>query len=492
MLIGIDLGTTVLKVAAFAADTGALFAHEAIRLPVDVGDDGKREQCIADIDAAVSQALTALRTRTGKRWGDVRGIGLAAQGGSTIIADRNTGKAHTPTMILWNDNRAFPYLQRVMETHTPEFWRSFSLRDEPGIGLGRLLWLQEEHPALLQERNLYAGAGDYLYFHLTGQWRQDGSNALQTGCYDPRHNALTDIPLREFGIPVSFFSPPRQGHQTFPLTEKTAVRYGLPAGIPVAGPYSDQEAGFMAVMRSRARPLQCSLGTAWVGNFLLPEDTAGHSYYQLPLPSPTGEGRLVVQALSTGNVTWDWALATWADSDHQRALVRQDTIFAERLLPPYGLIAVPWLNRPHPFAAGVNGAACLLGLSPTTTNEDLLRAMALGMAAEFARIFTEVTARGEIDSLILSGGASKGEHFRQLFAALFHPLPISQVIEEDWMGVRGTLHAFNGPACAASTRPLALAPDIDIAAVRRGYELYLAILRTIYEPFGAGQEFTWK
>ena len=94
----------------------------------------------------------------------------------------------------------------------------------------------------------------------------------------------------------------------------------MDAGIPVAGPYIDQEAGYMSAAGVSESPLQCSLGTAWVGNFVLPDDTTGGSPTQMVLPAPVGNGRLVVQALLAGNVTWDWGLQTLLDADHVRAL----------------------------------------------------------------------------------------------------------------------------------------------------------------------------
>jgi hypothetical protein len=44
----------------------------------------------------------------------------------------------------------------------------------------------------------------------------------------------------------------------------------------------------VAALGAADRPLQCSLGTAWVGNFELPEGVQGRSPSQMVLPAPTG------------------------------------------------------------------------------------------------------------------------------------------------------------------------------------------------------------
>ncbi|MCL4217577.1 MAG: hypothetical protein KJ052_11330, partial [Candidatus Hydrogenedentes bacterium] len=244
VLIGIDLGTTALKVAAFDGETGKVAAAFSQRLPVSTSDEGRREEDPGVVLRALRKVLDAVSGITGGLQ-NVRGIGVAAQGGSTIIADRRTGKALTP-MRLWNDSRALPEFRELTEQYPANYWRKFSLRDEPGMGLARLLRLQAESPELLNEDNIYVGAGEYVYFHLTGEWRQDAGNALQIGCYDARREVLIERAAKLVNANLSFFAPLRCGHETHPLSSNAAKRFGLPAGIPVAGPYMDHEAGYMS------------------------------------------------------------------------------------------------------------------------------------------------------------------------------------------------------------------------------------------------------
>ena len=123
-LIGIDVGTTALKVAAFRARSGKLLEGVSKRLRIEVGQDGRREQNPASVARALRSALREIATRT-VDLRQVSGIGLAAQGGSMIIADRDTGKPLTP-MTLWNDLRALPEYLKLSASRPPEFWRAFS------------------------------------------------------------------------------------------------------------------------------------------------------------------------------------------------------------------------------------------------------------------------------------------------------------------------------------------------------------------------------
>jgi erythritol kinase len=417
----------------------------------------------------------------------MRGIGLAAQAGSAILADRHTGRALT-AMQLWSDTRPCALLPEIAARKRPSYWRRLSGLDGPGAGLARIEWLKRRRPTLFGPGTIYVGVGELLYFHLTGQWRQDVGNALQQGCYSLGGNRLADGPLLLVGEGRSRVAPLRRGHQTHPLCPAGAKLLGLPEGIPVAGPYFDHEAGYLSVAGGPGRAVQCSLGTAWVGSFVQPRGSPPPAHFQLLLPNPTGGGWLVVRVMLAGTVTWDWALHTFASPRRGRALRVADEVFHAGLLPPPGLVALPWLTRPNPLSPRQVGAGGLLGISAHTTGADALRAVAAGMALEFARLFRPVVDAGLVDRVVLSGGASRGWYFRELLGGLFAPLPVARVADEDPGAVRGTLYAFSRPAARCPTRRLPRPAKARLGELRRRYEEYCATCRTLARalPRGAG------
>jgi sugar (pentulose or hexulose) kinase len=469
ILLGIDLGTSVLKAAAFEARTGRVLAADGVRLPICSDDAGAREQDPRAIDRAFRRLAATLQRRLGRAWSCIAGIGLAAQGGSAILVDRRTGRPLTP-MQLWNDTRPLHLLPALAARKPPGYWRRLAFLPEPGAGLARIQWLRRRHPRLFTNNSLYVGAGEYIYFHLTGVWRQDAGSALQVGCYDARRRRIDGEPLHLVGVTEKFVAPMRQDHETHPLSTAGARLLGLPAGIPVAGPYMDHEAGYLSSAGVSARPLQCSLGTAWVGNFVTAK--APPPGFNLVLPSPLGRGSLVVRVMSAGNMTQNWALESLIDPDHAKALKQAEAIFDEELLPPDGLVALPWLTQPNFLAPQCVGSGGFFGISTHTTREDLVRATVAGMCFELARIFEAVLAARTCDSVILGGGASKGRQFRTILAALFQPLPAYRVLDTETAGPRGTLHAFSLKAAQAATRRLRPPAQAVVNRIRKQYELY--------------------
>jgi len=450
ILIGIDLGTTALKAGAFDARSGRRLAAASVRLPVRSRADGTREQDVGAVERALRGAAASIREQLGAGWRRVAGAGLCAQGGSAIVADRDTGRARTP-MQLWNDMRPLHRRPGIAARKPPAYWRRFSYLDDPGAGLCRIEWLRERQPGLFDGSAIYAGAGEYLYQKLTGAWRQDAGNALQIGCYDARRRRIIASPLRLVGAEPSLVAPMRDGHEVHALARAGARLLGLPEGVPVAGPYMDHEAGYLAAAGPGGRPLQCSLGTAWVGNFVARRGTPPPGF-NLVLPSPVDDGDLIVRVIAAGTATWDWAVGELLGRRGADGIRRAGAILRGSPLPPSGLVGLPWLTTVNPLVHGAVGAGGFLGVSPHTSPGDLLRAAAAGLCCEMAFAFGHVRDAGIVDRVVLAGGASNGPHFRRLLAAFFAPLPVFHVAAVDAPGARGCLWAFSRAAAAAPVR----------------------------------------
>jgi sugar (pentulose or hexulose) kinase len=493
VLVGIDLGTTALKVAAFAEDSGAVLGLASCRLGTRVGADGSREQDLGGLSRALADAFRELRQAVGMgAWQRVRGLGLAAQGGSGALFSAADGTPLTP-LILWNDSRAGAWLSEVASRRPDDYWRELSQRHGPGIGLARLLWLRQQGRVGIGPGVLYGGAGEAIYHLLTGVWRQDACNALQMGCYNVLEDRLEAEPLALVGVGLEQVAPLRPGHGTEPLSVGGAALLGLAAGIPVAGPYMDHEAGYLSAVGGFLRPLQCSLGTAWVGNFVVPDPRVGWSPVQLVIAAPTGAGAsLVIQPLLTGNVSWDWGLHCFLDADQRQALAQAAALFAERLLPPPGMACVPWFTQGNPWAPGQQGAGLYAGVSPQATTADFVRALALGLCCEFYRVFRELKERGRVDGVVLGGGASKGPFFRTLLSALFAPLPVVLCADEDVGGARGALAAFSASVSRSAETPLARPAAELCREVQDRYQGYEAAFTATYgsHPLGAPYRLT--
>ncbi|MDX2111600.1 MAG: FGGY family carbohydrate kinase [Verrucomicrobiota bacterium] len=483
-VLSFDVGSTVLKAGLFDRSSGALLGVESTRLTTATDATGKREQSPHEIIHGLSSVIEAFKQTHSGAFARLGGVAVAGQGGSACLVHRTTGEAFTP-LYVWNDARTFPRHETVCQLMPVSFWRSFTWRDEPGVGLARVAWLRNQYPQHFNCDTILAGAADFVFFHLTGVWRQDACHALQNGCYDVTRDQLSALGPALINETLERYPALRRGHELATTVEGSAA-LGIPAGIPVAGPYMDHEAAYLAAAASSNTPLLASLGTAWVGTFSTATAVPDGSPFQLVMGNPASAGHLVIQPLLTGNVSWDWALTTFLDPEIATAIAAADALFAAKPFPNPGQVILPWLNRPNLMQRDLLGGGVYFGISPATDKGEIVRTLAFSLVAEFRRVFEQVTTNGAAKSLLLFGGTSRSLHFQQLMAASFPEVPVLCVTEADTLGLRGAMTAFGSQLAAVAVRQVP-APDKTFRdAMASRQMLYQQVYNTLghLEPVG--------
>jgi sugar (pentulose or hexulose) kinase len=125
------------------------------------------------------------------------------------------------------------------------------------------------------------------------------------------------------------------------------------------------------------------------------------------------------------------------------------------------------------------GAGGFYGGGVAAKREDFVRATALSMTYEMARIFQQVRDQRHADSVVLGGGASQGACFQAYFAALFAPLPVYVTAEEDVAGLRGSLFAFSPRTATVKVRRVAPPPVGVARRIREGYPVYAELFERV-------------
>jgi sugar (pentulose or hexulose) kinase len=138
------------------------------------------------------------------------------------------------------------------------------------------------------------------------------------------------------------------------------------------------------------------------------------------------------------------------------------------------------------------GAGAFMGINASTSREDMLRAMGLGLCYEFARVFGELKVSGEIDRIVLGGGASKGKHFQAILAGLFAPAKTLVVEDQDLAGPRGAVYAFSRAAARSKTHSVALPDKKTREQLNAGLSRYCDLFDMAYgkdHPIGGAYHF---
>ncbi|MEG8277478.1 FGGY-family carbohydrate kinase [Streptomyces sp. AHA2] len=461
MYVGIDVGTSVVKAAAF--DTGGRQLAVESR-PVGMSlRGGVVEQDMEEVYAAVLEVLGAL-TAVGR---PVELAGLTGQGDGVWLVD-GEGRPVRPA-ASWMDGRANELLARWLADGTFEaVFRRTGSAMFPGCPGPLLAWLERHEPESLDAARAALYCKDVVFQRLTGSGPTTDVSDASMPFLDPRTRAYDDevVELLGLGRRRSLLAPVSD-----PVATAGARGEGLPAGTPVAdGPYDLPACALGAGVTEPGDGLlivgTCLAGLVATSELDLTGEPAGlyistdrPGYWLRAMPAMVGTAAL------------DWVLST-TGVRHEEV----DGLLAGTPPGARGVRVLPYFAPSGERAPFVEPRlrAELTGVSLESTRGDLIRATCegIGYAARHC-----LEAAGLTGSLAVCGGGTRSPAWMRLLAdVLGRPL---RVVEGE-VGARGAVLAAAGrygvPLDArAWTRPTAVVePDPDRAArYAQGYAEHL-------------------
>jgi xylulokinase len=236
-LLGIDLGTSSVKVVVFALD-GSIRGLGTAEYPILTPSVGYAEQEPEDWWRATVLAVRQAMDKAGKP--DVSGIGFSGQMHGFVLIGRDRralGRA-----IIWADQRTanlLPEIESILGTDL----KKCGTAPAAGFLIATLFWLQRHQPELLDQALTLVMPKDYIRLKITGELGTDESDASATGIFDVERRSWADDLIKRLKLPRSIFPVTHRsvelvGH----LTKDAAAELGLAPGIPVSVGSSDQPA----------------------------------------------------------------------------------------------------------------------------------------------------------------------------------------------------------------------------------------------------------
>ena len=258
MYLGLDLGTSGLKGVVVAPDQ-TILAEMTAPLSVARPYSGWSEQDPADWIAACDAVLTALDANVDLK--GIEAIGLSGQMHGATLLDASD-KVLRPS-ILWNDTRS---AKEAAELDADPRFRAITGNIVfPGFTAPKLVWCARHEPELFGKVAKVLLPKDYLRLWLTGEHVAEMSDAAGTSCLDTGARKWSDDLLAATGVTQSQMPRLVEGSEVSGgLRGDLASRYGLRAGIPVAGGGGDNAASAVGVGVVKAGQAFVSLGTSGV------------------------------------------------------------------------------------------------------------------------------------------------------------------------------------------------------------------------------------
>ena len=456
LVLGIDLGTSAVKVAAI--DGAAAVAASASRsFATKAQLRSAAEQDPADWMRAVADSCSDLRAALGTSEADWRAaivaIGLAGQLPTLVcgVSEKPLGPA-----ITWQDSRADAWAAEALSQEVRQ-----QLYERTGMPIdGRYLgpMFAFHWSARAREVEWVLSAKDYLCFVLTGVRVTDPSTAAGYGLFDSSTATFSVDLCERWKVPQPALPQIRPSQAAAGVLTASAARLlGLRAGVPVAVGSADSVAAAYAMAGLNEHTVCVTMGSSTTILDAVRErrlDPAAR-YLLTPHIAPGWYGR-EMDLLATGTgYRWLTDLLGLSDGALDERAARS---------PPgaRGLTFTPFLG------GGEQGAlwnptlrSSLQGLTLEHTPDDIARAFLEGVAFEIRRCIEVLAETAPIENVVVSGPlVARPASLQLLVDALDRPVRPCELTSAAAIGaarcagaLAGNLQLRSPPAGAAPVTP---------------------------------------
>lgn len=262
LLIGIDAGTTALKVGVFGDDGAArAVAAEEYALSTPGADRAELDPELywRALVRASGRALSEARS-TGR---DVIALAVSSQG-ETITPVAADGRPIGPA-IVWLDNRATVEANELARDFSAE--RVYPATGVPAVNptwpASKLLWWRRHEPALFDAAARFLLVEDLILHRLTGRFVSEGGVQCTSLLYDIRAHGWWMPMLDRLGLDAGRLPelvPP--GSVVGTLRPDVAAELGIEGDVLVVAGGMDQGAGAVGVGNVRPGAVSESTGGA--------------------------------------------------------------------------------------------------------------------------------------------------------------------------------------------------------------------------------------
>lgn len=412
--IGIDIGTSAVKVAAVGMD-GALLAEASRPYATLTPQPGWVEQSPDDWWAATCQALRQLADAVPQV--EFLGLGLSGQLNGVVLLDADD--ALLGDAIIWLDTRSTAEAENLAGRFGELMRRRAATELSAITVLAKLAWLAKNQPGRLARARSVLLVKDYILWKLTGVRRTDPSDASSTGMMD-----ITTLDWIEELCLGAGFDPallPPVGRSTAiagQLTQEAAAATGLAAGLPVAPGGGDVAALAVGCGVAETGVLGITLGTA--GHVVLACDAAD------PFPTRPGLWRVThadpTQALWLGLVMSGGLSLSWFHRLLRSAgspLGFEAMVATANEVPPgaNGVTFVPFLEGAATPYAEPAARGTFTGLSSSSVVGDMVQAVMEGVAFNVRQCVEFFTEHGAVISEVrIAEGGARVDRWCQIVA----------------------------------------------------------------------------
>lgn len=431
-LIGIDLGSSSVKAAAYDLD-GHMLASARRSVKTSRTDAGHSEIDVRESREAFMAALEELTADQALRGDPPVAISFSSSGREVfpVAAD---GTPLGPCLMT-ADTRGDEVAAETASRRSPEEWFRIAghvpRRMDP---VNRALWWRKTHPDVVAKARWFMNWHEYYALLLSGRPVVDWSDAGAWAVYDVAAGDWSRERIAETGIDPAWLPEVRPNASPIgPIRPSMASALRLPAGtLIVTGAWDAFAAavgsggvdeGVVALACGTWHSFTTPVRPGW------PPALVNQGMSITPHPGPTGFGIL-------GTNPNGMSVIDWARDLLQISIAALERELAEAGPGPSGVTSDAALTPPPHRPGGAGQGATFSGVTLATTRGDMMRALLEAIACDFALTLRGLRGCGVETSLVrATGGGSRIAWWLQLHADVCG-VPV-EIVEQDEPGAFG-------------------------------------------------------
>lgn len=440
LLLGIDIGNTVVKAVLFDED-GRQLARHGVDGTTFKPAPGMVERPVAELWANARTAISGCLEQAAVAPERIAAIGLAGHGNGLYLLDQ----AGEPLLGIQSlDSRASGLAAELDRVVGTDLHGICGQRPWPSQTPTLLAWVKMNRPEIYAQAGTLCFAKDIIGLSLTGQRASDVSDMSGAGLlrlpeaeYDVRLLALYGLTDAMPLLPRLRQPTEIVGHVTSLAAELT----GLRRGTPVVAGYFDVVASALGSGAIGSGAASIVLGS-WSINQTFAEAPARDP--RIFMVSAFGAGRFAnMDNSATSAANLEWYVRTLIERDgHQGdAFAHVNALVGRAAMAPDDPMFHPFL---YGGRHGAHQRGGFYGLAGWHDEGHLLRALYEGVAFEHRR-HVEVLADCGADArdIFLSGGGTRSPHWPQMMADVLG-LPVRLGSSDETGALGGAIAAAVG------------------------------------------------
>lgn len=242
LLLGIDLGTSFIKVSVIDTDSQSCIAstqYPDTESSILSYQKGWAEQSPDQWWSDVKQAILKLNSSGKYNSRDIKAIGLTYQMHGLVLIDEEGSSLRNS--IIWCDSRSISYGNKAFEEIGSNYCCSNLLNSPGNFTAAKLAWVKENEPYVYKKVYKVLLPGDFIGYRLTNQLTTTPA-ALSEGIFwDFPLHSISDHILKYFDFDTTLFPAVQDVFSNHGvLSNRVASELNLSPGIPLAYKAGDQ------------------------------------------------------------------------------------------------------------------------------------------------------------------------------------------------------------------------------------------------------------